>query len=454
MELMFKMEEENKKDGFSEHVRNELREIRNKQLQEILQAPEKTDWHKEMIDFLNGEMLRLRTDEELLRDNYYKIIDVIDYYLDIKPEYQSIVALWIIGTYMHSEFESFPYLFINAMKGSGKSRLLKLIIKLSKSGQMLNSLTEAVLFRTSGTLAIDEFEGVGSKEKSALRELLNSGYKKGTFVLRMQEKKTMEGKEHVVTKHDVYRPIVMANIAGMDEVLGDRCISIVLEKSNNNSKINLIERFDYDENIKLVLNQFFWCRLCMYDPVKNVYREWNNYIKDTYTTYTTTLPTLPTLPTYTEKTDKIQLDSFFNKIIKNDISGRNLEIFMPLFLIARIIGDDVVNFTLKTAGELVFEKKHEEEIENADIMLIDFVSKFDQSLSYYPITRLTNDFRNFSNCSEEWLKNEWIGRALKRLSLVLDKKRVSNGIEVMLNVAKAKEKIKMFRTEKDETTKV
>jgi len=36
------------------------------------------------------------------------------------------------------------------MKGSGKSRAMALITCLSKEGQMLNSLTEAVLFRTKG----------------------------------------------------------------------------------------------------------------------------------------------------------------------------------------------------------------------------------------------------------------------------------------------------------------
>ena len=64
------------------------------------------------------------------------------------------------------------------MKGSGKTRTLNLITELSNNGKVLNSLTEAVLFRTTGTLAIDEFEGMERKGQENLRELLNSAYKK------------------------------------------------------------------------------------------------------------------------------------------------------------------------------------------------------------------------------------------------------------------------------------
>ena len=101
--------------------------------------------------------------KEDLATAYKNIVDILKEYLDIKKEYYNIIALWIIGTYFHDKFPSYPYLFFNAMKGSGKSRTINLITCLSKGGEMLNSLTEAVLFRTKGTLAIDECEGVSRK---------------------------------------------------------------------------------------------------------------------------------------------------------------------------------------------------------------------------------------------------------------------------------------------------
>ncbi|KKK86046.1 hypothetical protein LCGC14_2767140, partial [marine sediment metagenome] len=163
--------------------------------------------------------------KEKLKEYYYTIKDFLKQYCDMKDEYYVIIPLWILGTYFQSHFPSYPYLYFNAMKSSGKTRTMGLIISLSKEGQMLNSLTEAVLFRTTGTLGIDEFEGVERKGKEGLRELLNSAYKKGVSVKRVKKIKSDKGEEQVIEEFDVYRPIVMANIWGMENVLEDRCIS-------------------------------------------------------------------------------------------------------------------------------------------------------------------------------------------------------------------------------------
>ena len=95
------------------------------------------------------------TQEELdlvipkLRECYHAIKEIITRYMDMNEESKIIVSLWIIGTYLHDEFESFPFLFINAMKGSGKTRLLKLINVLCYKGKLTNNTTPAVLFRTA-----------------------------------------------------------------------------------------------------------------------------------------------------------------------------------------------------------------------------------------------------------------------------------------------------------------
>ena len=228
--------------------------------------------------------------ENLLKDAYKNIIDVLKEYLDMKEEYYSIVALWIIGTYFHDRFPSYPYLFFNAMKGSGKSRTINLITTLAKEGSVQNSMTEAVLFRTKGTLAIDEFEGVSRKGNENLRELLNSAYKKGTTVKRMKKEKTEKGSEMVVEEFEVYRPIVLANIWGMESVLGDRCLTLILERSSRRDIINLMEIFKdqkivvetkkiLDDLVKLVYMKFH----------VRVYQKWNDYVKlrtNNYTNYT------------------------------------------------------------------------------------------------------------------------------------------------------------------------
>jgi len=43
--------------------------------------------------------------------------EVLKEFIDTKEENYDIIALWIIGTWLHEYFETYPYLYINAMKG-------------------------------------------------------------------------------------------------------------------------------------------------------------------------------------------------------------------------------------------------------------------------------------------------------------------------------------------------
>lgn len=398
-----------------------------------------------------SEQERLRNEVILkIRESYEDIIEILKRYIDLKEEYYHVITLWIIGTYIHNQFDSYPYLFFNAMRGSGKSRTLRLICSLSNNGNVMTSPTEAVLFRSKGTLGIDEFEGVAKKEQATIRELLNGAYKKGIKIFRMKKKKVLGNEEQVVEEFEPYRPIVMANIYGMDEVLGDRCLTLILEKSNNPIKTRLVEDFENNETIQKVRKNLIQCSLCSVVMEKNIYKEWNNYIIDKYKTTLTTYNTYNTLTTQT--TQNIRLDEIFNKIHDTEIIGRNLELFLPLFFLGNLISKESFDNILSIAKDITKEKRHDEEIESIDVMVYDFVSRKDEGLIFCSVNELVNEFREFSNETYEWLNAKWFGRALKRLNLVLEKKRVGHGIEVILNVIKAKEKFKIFK--KDENPKI
>ncbi len=389
--------------------------------------------------------------KEKLREIYDQINEILREYLDLREDYYSLIALWIMGTYLHKEFKSYPYLYINAMRGSGKTRLLELISILSKDGELLTSLKEAVLFRTANdaTFCIDEFERVSGKEKAGLRELLNSAYKKGMKVKRMKK----QGDEQVVEEFFVYAPIAMANIWGMDEVLGDRCIPLILEKSSVVKITKKVEDFDENELISLVKSShnLIKCSLCSVVTVKHLYRAWNNYINDKYIAPT---------PNYTQHKQHnttlttLQQESLFNKIEEKDISGRNLELFFPLFIIADVIGEEILKNILEIATRIVGEKKTEEQTESKDVMLIDFVSQQDHS-DFIPVKELTEKFKEFLKEDEEegkWTNTKWVGRALRRLNLIRSKRRLGRGVEIILDVEKAKKKILMFRPERSSET--
>lgn len=374
---------------------------------------------------------------------YEMIVNVLKYYIDMKEENYKIIALWIMGTWIYKSFPTFPYLYFNAMKGSAKTRTEKLIKSMAYNADMLTSLSDAVMFRTTGTLIIDEFEGVSGKEKNSLRELLNTAYKKGGKVKRMKKKRIPDetgkmNEEQVVEEFDTFRPIVMANIWGMEEVLGDRCIKIVLEKSNNPAVTMLIEDFENDDKIKQI-NEFsvVWCSVV---TPRNIYRDWNNYIKDT------TLYTLTT-PNYIHTTSTLNYTELhlFKKIYDSKIEGRNLELFFPLLLIADKV--DIFDEILEIAKNIISEKKSDEIFESKDILLYEFVAeKCDNEL--VKIKELTTRFRSHigdEQDEEQWLNSKWIGRALKRLNLIAKKRRFGEGISIILNVEKAKEKLKMFK---------
>jgi len=387
-----------------------------------------------------------------LKEIYQEIIIILKRFCDLKEEQYSLVALWIIGTYVYEEFETYPYLFFNAMKGSGKTRILKLIAALSKNGELIGSLSESVLFRTAKgrTMCIDEFERIGSKEKQSLRELLNVAYKKGQVIKRMKKK----GENFVVEEFEVYTPIVMANIWGMEEILEDRCISLVLEKSDNPAIVKLIEDFTRNEEVLAIKSKLSLtrCSLCSVVYQKKYEGEWNNYIIEKYKTTLNTLNTLTTKTTLT--TNNIDL-SFFNKLDESNIQGRHLELSFPLFAISKFL--DVFDETLKIIKKIMEEKKLEDMVESKDVQVYDFVSGRTEGSNFLLVSNLTKEFRNFLDIAEKddvWVNSRWFGRALKRLNLVQEKRRKSRGIEVILNIEKAKEKIKMFKEPEEKQDKL
>ena len=366
-----------------------------------------------------------------------KIILILKKYMDLEEDSYLLIATWILGTYFHKSFRSYPYLFFNAMKGSGKSRVLNLITILSKDGIVLNSLTEAVLFRTTGTLGIDEFESVGKKGNENLRELLNSAYKKTGKVYRMKKVSGKDGETQEVEEFEVYRPIIMANIWGMDETLGDRCIQLILEKSVKKEVVKLIEDFEDNFQINDVTSTISKGigSYGSFGAIQRIQQNWNNYIirHNTSNSSNTSLSSLSSITSI-----------LYNKINNTQLLGRDLELFFPLFLISNLCGK--LDEMLKISIKIVKERKEKDIYESMDVQVYDFVAQYTDQ-SYIKVSDLTSQFRTFIGTQEKedtWINTRWMGKSIKRLKLDKEKKR-SNGMLVRLDINKAKEKIKMFR---------
>jgi len=400
----------------------------------------------------NKEIETVRTHEitqEEMKRAYHLIIQVMKKYCDLEEEQYNIVALWILGTYFHKQFTTYPYLFFNAMKGSGKSRLLRLISHLCWNGDLLTNLSEAVVFRTASTstFCIDEFESVEGKEKATLRELLNASYKKGMCVKRAKKIKGDEGEGYEIEKFELYCPIAMANITGMDNVLADRCLSLVLDKSNSSYITKLIELYEQEPQIQEIKRMFSVGSVCMM-VLESIEKEWNNYvmtnIHNIHNIHSSNInnSNTPSIILHTQPTSKYL--EFFEQVNSTEIDGRHLELFMPLFIIAKFIGEDILMKTLESAKKIVNEKKGNDSLESRDVSFLEFIAGKNHLEDMVSITLLTNEFRSFLDedpKSMETINNEWLGRALKRHKLVVDKKRVSRGIMVRIDIEKARKKL-------------
>lgn len=414
------------------------------------------------------EQETLLPDIAQMRLTAYQILyDQLGVYLDMPDDYRKIVALWIVGTYSHDKLPSYPYLYFNAQKGSGKSRILEFIANTAylAGGKKQTGITESVLFRSreGATLVLDEMESVSSRDKGTLREYLNASYKKGATVERSKKVRTKEGEDYAVQTFKTYRPIVIANIYGMEDVLGDRCITLVLEKSNSPKHTKLIEDFSTNPYLQHAV-QLLWRAKgddgVDVDVPQNIVRDWNTYILGKYTPIDTSSSTPLTSYIVTSSPHQNERLLTFNLIDSLNISGRNLELILPLLVVARSMSKPLFEEILTIVKGIVHEKKEEEYAEDRDVSLIEFVSELDAlRFEYIPVSQLTAKFKQFIGNSDDsedrWLNSKWMGQALKRLKLIGDKKATKHAKMVILAVDKAKEKIKLFKspTEKKEPSK-
>lgn len=388
----------------------------------------------------------------ILYDIYKNIVDILKKYCDLQEEDYTIITTWIIGTYFHKDFESYPYLFLNAMKGSGKTRTLKLITDLSNNGEILLSPTEAGLFRSTSTLGIDEAEGITRKEMANIRELLNGCYKKGSAVKRYRPVKTEFGTKMVEEQFNIYRPLVIANINGMEDVLGDRCINIILERSNNPKIIKLAEIWKHEKIFKETKELFGKCSLCSVVVVAEAYMGWNDYLiyNNNYNNYNNYINIEQNVTKIENKSihyNCINYIDLFKKMYEMDLTGREVELCLPLLYISYMISPEVFEELYKSIKSHMRIRKEEQFNESRDIQVIDFVSQLKEQSEFLRVKDIVNMFLEFTQDENKdfEINNKWMGWALRRLKLIREKKRIAGGIQIKMDITKAQEKIKVFK---------
>ncbi|MDP3881968.1 MAG: hypothetical protein Q8Q31_03780 [Nanoarchaeota archaeon] len=372
-----------------------------------------------------------------LEELFKEILSVIHYYLDVPEDTAILIALWIMASHFHKDFPTFPILYLNAMRGSGKTRTLNLVshLSLGLKGHVENSISESALFHSEGSaLCIDEFEP-SATEKTRINLLLNSCYKRGAKVPRMIKIKKKGEESWRKEEHSLYMPVALANINGIDSVLENRALIVFLEKSFNPIITSRIE--DYDKRLFTLRTKLLTIsdKVTGMTAMTDILDKWNKFLDSEDKS-----PCHIIIPS-----DLSSCHCIYYLIWQAGISGRTLEICFPLLIMSALISADTFANALKIFSE-VSKKRKESELDEAHVLLLRYISILPDDNKPYTTTELLNGLQLFSSIPISFNAIS-LSFALERLQLIKTKKRSANARVLILNVTKAKERINMFDKE-------
>lgn len=312
------------------------------------------------------------------------------------------------------------------------------------------SMTPASLFRivesSCGTLLIDEVEKLNKKDESDIRTLLLAGYKKGAEVPRVEEKKNSQGKSFEIPCYSTYSPKMLANIAGVEDVLEDRCVSVILTRGKDKKKMNKEVNTNSDEwpNIRDVL----YCSM-MFNArqVESRNNEIGTYIDKFYedrkkifdaifddseeTIQADIRESQSTLGSgKITKTKKEPVDA--KELIDSTVKGRSFELWRPIFTLASLISDELLEIIFMNAIKHEKMRREEDITETLDSILVELLLQIVTGDNFYRVKDIAQKLKEMNPEDEKWLNTRWVSRAMKRLGLVKEKKRHSSGVMIKL----------------------
>ena len=137
------------------------------------------------------------------------------------PETYDLISVWIMGTYIFRAFRYYPYLHLNAEKGSGKTLLMELMAPIAFNGMLMTQPVASTVLKlieqNSATLFIDEAEnlsGRGSPNGNQLKQILKTGFARSGVYYQGD------------SLYRTFSPKCFAGINELDDVLADRTITV------------------------------------------------------------------------------------------------------------------------------------------------------------------------------------------------------------------------------------
>jgi len=283
---------------------------------------------------------------------------------------------------------------MGGLKRTGKTSVLEVSEKMCFNSLRSSNISTSALFRmidsVSPCLLIDEVDILASKKvRPELRSILLNGYKKGAFVFRAEQKG--QRVEFGVEKYFTYSPKMICNITGIEKVLEDRTISIIMKRTKRKEYGERLLNIDDDIEFKKIRDLLYF----------SIFKFWK-VVRDTY--------------------DLLETDE--------KLHSREWELWKPLLTMAKICG--VYEESLENALKKSKEKFVEDVTEQMETQLVRSILKMVVEYRYYKIANIKKDFLQNFDFVPDWLNSQWIGYALKRLGFK-DKRTVSGRREYNLD---------------------
>ena len=197
--------------------------------------PNKRDSQKSVesaVEEDTSELMAMKLD---LKELFLKVVKFISARISVSEGDEWILAAFVMNSHVFDIFPTTPYILLeSAAPACVKTTAINVLQSICHCSKAVTSPTPAVLFRMiekyKPTLFIDEREKLSGRGESvdAMKEVLNSGYKKGGMVARCAD----ASRNHNLQEFEVYCPKVVAAIGGLKGALMDRHINIHMEPTN------------------------------------------------------------------------------------------------------------------------------------------------------------------------------------------------------------------------------
>ena len=314
------------------------------------------------------------------------IRDLLEENIDFHHSLDStLIAIWIMGTYLLPIFNSYPYILLTGTRGSGKTKVLEVVSRLAFNAQLTSNATPSAIFRiieaNQATILIDEGEMLSSREDSQeLRLILNAGYRRNNPVSRTNKE------THEIQWFDTFSAKMIAAINPLDSTLRSRCLQITMVRTANKEK----------GNKQITDNTTCWAVL-----------------RDALYRYS--LQCMPEVKEILEHDEDI-----------NILECRQNELWKPLLAIAKHLSLYVTSTVFEELKERALEENIEEDtLDDWHKAVLLALNEIVASTRPYTIKEIREEMANFIEDIKEMenITNRWIGNALARFGLKKGKRK-------------------------------